>query len=122
MDHASPATAASKAVTVFTRTVAVEYADGSAQEWDVRQVQLGEYKRAFALIDDEFALAAHCTGRSVELIQTNLTPESYERLANAVREVNTGFFAYVFRKIETQMRMMGVIGEKTANTSSHSRT
>lgn len=112
-----------KAATVFNRTVAVEFADGTVHEWDVRQVQLGEYKRAFSLIDDEFALASHCTGRSVDLIQTNLTPESYERLANTVREVNTGFFAYVFRRIETQMRMMGVIGEKTAaNTSSRSRT
>jgi hypothetical protein len=116
MDTDTQSTSA-KAATVFNRTVPVEFTDGTVHEWDVRQVQLGEYKRAFALVDDEFALAAHCTGRSADMIQTNLTPESYERLATAVREVNSGFFGYVFRRVETQMRMMGVIAEKPATST-----
>jgi hypothetical protein len=99
---------AQKARTVFNATVTVALVDGTEQEWTVRQVQLGEYQKAFPLIDDEFALVALCTGRSKEAILANLTPESYETAASLVREVNRSFFAYASRRVTNHLRMMGV--------------
>ncbi len=97
-----------KARTVFNMPVQVSLVDDTKEEWTVRQVQLGEYQKAFPLIDDEFALVALCTGRSKEAIIANLSPESYESVAAAVRSVNRSFFAYASRRVANHLRMMGV--------------
>src|ERR1022692_3142636 len=81
--------------------------DGSVQGIKVRQLRLGEYERAFALIEDEIAFTAFCcsgsgvspdpagTGGGYERAWSlTLQPESYETLQLAAREVNEkGFFS-----------------------------
>lgn len=64
----------------------------------VRQLSLRDYERAFALIDDEIALAAFICGKDKKWAD-ELLPESYEALYAAAREVNAaGFFAWSLRR------------------------
>lgn len=104
------------------RRLTARFNDGTTAEVRVRQLPLGDYERAFALLDDEIALTAFCCGLQTpdSRLQTcsrtwaaggsadlsakqqahpGLTPDSYEELYAAAQEVNAnGFFAWSARR------------------------
>lgn len=93
--------------TLFSgRTVEVLHLDGSKETIKVRQILIGQYPKAYGLMDDEFALTAYCCcdpedDSAVKDVAwlTTLRPESYEQLQAAAREVNEkGFFSYASRQ------------------------
>jgi hypothetical protein len=80
------------------RLVKVTLMDESEAEFKVRQLPLGDYEKAFDLIDDEIALVALICGHPKSWAD-NLTPESYETLHAVAQEVNAkGFFAWSKRR------------------------
>lgn len=108
-----------KTATVFGRKVIVQFDDGTHQEMTMRQVRMGDYDHALALVQDEIALVAYCLGKSREWVTDEghaITPESFEELSTAVLEMNPAFFAFCARKIRTQMKLLSV-AETTAPRS-----
>ena len=80
------------------RLVTVVLLDGTEAQFTVRQLPVGEYKRAFSLIDDEIGLTALICGHD-HLWANNLSPDGYETLFAAAQEVNAkGFFAWSKRR------------------------
>lgn len=112
------------------RLVAVTFNDGSTGEIKVRQLPLGEYERAFAVLDDEISLVALICGlKRDELVGTlstaspsssssnpsGVTPESYELLQVAAEEVNkNGFFVWSVRRTAKQDEKQGRMVEAMA--------
>jgi len=63
-----------------------------------------EYDAGFAVVNDEFALAAFVCGQKKEWAFT-LTPESFEAVLETGREVNEkGFFSFCQRRTELLQR------------------
>lgn len=80
------------------RLVKVTLLDGSEAEFKIRQILIGEYDKAFTMLEDEIALTAFICGHP-RAWANNLSPESYEALQAAAREVNAGgFFAWSTRR------------------------
>lgn len=90
-----------------TRPVWTE--EGRAEEVEIRQFKIREYKAAFAQLDDEIGLVALATGRPRQFVET-LHPESFEDVLAQVQELNAkGFFTFAGRKMEqaaAQMRQL----------------
>lgn len=117
MTHDS--TAQQKNETLFGGRDAIAlHEDGSKTAIRIRQIPLGQYPKAYSLLEDEFALTAFCccpTGPagvgepfSKDWVLT-LLPECYEELQAAAREVNErGFFAYARRQKEREQEAMKV--------------
>lgn len=100
-----------KTATVFGRQVIVQFDDGTHHQMTLKQVRMGDYDHALALVQDEIALVAYCLGKSREYITDEghaITPESFEELSLAVQEMNPAFFAFCARKIRTQMKLLSV--------------
>ena len=106
------------------RLAAVLHEDGQREEIKIIQLRLGDYEKAFQLIEDEIALTAFCC-RTVQdsesRIQNSkawaetLQPESYELVQASVREVNAkGFFSYAERRTlrqqQQQEKMFAALG------------
>jgi hypothetical protein len=121
MSETKPLTPAEKASALQGRTHTVTLINGQTEEWPIRQVALREYKASLAMLEDEMALVSLCTGKSVSMIEANLTPNSYDALALAVRELNKSFFAYGFRRTQTYFAMVGDV-KPQPNGSTPSRT
>lgn len=69
-------------------------------EVTVRQIPIRDYDAGFKSFTDEIELVALMVGKPREFVMT-LTPESYEEILAAGREVNErGFFAFCRRRIE----------------------
>lgn len=84
------------------RTLNVRLLDGTAAEFKVHQLRLGQYEDAFKLLDDEIALTAFICGHDRAWADT-LQPESYEAVYAAAQEVNAkGFFAWSARRKERE--------------------
>jgi len=84
--------------TLWPRRLTLARADGAPCEIDLRPLPLRDYDRAWAALDDEFSLAAVCTGWSRDQV-LELAPDSFEQLMAAIRDVNArGFFAWSARR------------------------
>lgn len=87
---------------------AVVFADQRTEEIKVRQLPIGQYEKAFAVLNDEMALTALICDRPKDWItgknpdgSDSMNPESYEELFKLAGEVNAkGFFAWSGRKAE----------------------
>ena len=79
------------------RELTVQLVSGETKIITVRQIRVGEYRRAFPLIADEIKLVAFAAGIT-EAELDEIVPEHYELLQAALWEVNAkGFFAYAAR-------------------------
>jgi len=98
-----------KTDTLLGRTIKVKFEDGSEAEISVRQLRIGEYKKAFGSIGDEIAIVAIATDQPKSRIET-LTPGSYEDIQAAVQEVNAnGFFSYAGRQMAAATRNLATL-------------
>jgi hypothetical protein len=80
------------------RSVSVVLSDGATESVNVRQLPLGEYRKAMLVSDDEFKLVTFICGKHDSWID-KVNPESYETLRAVVQEVNEkGFFVYKARQ------------------------
>lgn len=82
----------------------------------LRQLPLKEYERAFALIDDEIALAALIAGKDKRWA-LELAPDSYEEVREKGWELNKGFFAYADRTNEALMKKLNSLKPSTLSAA-----
>lgn len=80
----------------------VTFETGETTELLVRQIPVRDYDVGFKSYSDEVALVAFLVGKPREFAFT-ITPESYEEILTAGREVNEkGFFASCRRRMEAE--------------------
>ena len=107
------------------RLITITREDGSTEEIRVRQLPLADFEKAFALLDDELGLVALICGKDKAWLngtppdyKDGVSPESYENLHAAAREVNLrGFFSFSdrrqVREQATQDRMVKAMSTLT---------
>lgn len=101
------------------RLVTVRYGDNHTEDIRVRQLPVADYESAYKLLNDEIGLTALICGRKKEWLTAReesaaISPESYEALYLAAKEVNgQGFFVWSVRQAEldrvAQARMLSSI-------------
>lgn len=114
-----------KNITVHFEPVADASAEGGfsvppAEEIKVRQIPVREYETGLPLVDDEPALVGFLCGKNKPWALT-LTPESFEDVLAAGREINAkGFFSSCQRHMERaakqQADMIGVMATMPPET------
>lgn len=88
------------------KTMTAKFIEGNEKEVTVKQITVGDYKKCFPMVDDEIELTGFVCGLMPPEMNL-LTPESYEQLWAAVREVNEkGFFTYATRQLDRAQKQM----------------
>lgn len=89
--------------------VQVAFLDGSTETVLARQLPLGEYDAAFAVLEDEIALTAKICAKDKDWAH-KLEPESYETLHKAACDANAkGFFPWSARRSESLTKKLNAM-------------
>lgn len=71
--------------------------DGSTEEILIRQIKVGEYRKAWVAWGDEMRIVALYCSKPIEWV-ANLSPESYEHIATEGARINLPFTNYCRRE------------------------
>ena len=89
--------------------------DGTQEAITIRQIKLGEYRKASENWGDEMAMVAIYCGRTIEWV-LNLSPESYDHIATEGARINQPFFGYCARTEAAAMQRARVLAPDRLNS------